>query len=531
MTNPLKHLCLFYSINLIIIEISVFFRLCKYLFFNKFGKSTDIFTFLLINCNNNMNEANNKINTWPVMNPLHWGINGTVTHKIGANGTVKLDLKPTTNQTIDDKTIDLSEDKKQIPLNKFIDKYVPGLANADKYKLDKKLFTGYLQTMYLGAANFGKSFPVFYGREIVKFNDNGICSADWVMNNQWEDKYQFKAKDGKFNLDQFKIDAQETHPENWPRLHPRTRFLNSEELSDLEIEHRDTNKPLVVVLHGLAGGSHEPIIRSLTNHLSKVDDGKFQVVVLNTRGCARSKISTRALFTAFHYMDIDEFLNREYERNPNRKIYAIGCSFGATMLSNYLGFVGDKSPLSAAAVLCNPWDMVLACEKISNDFWSQKLFSQNITQFLVRMVKVNMKELEVPEGTKPDQEPSVEHPSYLGFTQTNLKKAFKFTKMEQFDSMFTAPALGFKDAMDYYSHASPVNRFDKITVPLLSINAMDDPIIGDEHILKSHIDANPNVMVIETDLGGHLAYLQEDGDSWATRKITDFINAFDKLVV
>lgn len=480
-----------------------------------------------------MSTEHNNINTWPVFNPLHWGVNGTVTHKIGEKGTVKLVLKRTTDKasTTDDKVLDLSEDKDQLSLNKFIDKYVSGLANGSSFNLDKRLFTGYLQTMYLGAADFTKRFPVFYGREVVKFSDDGICSADWVMNNQWEEKYDFNVDNGKFNLDQFKIDAEATHPENWPRLHPRTRFLSQDELTQLETEHKNTNKPLVVVLHGLAGGSHEPIIRSLTNHLSKVDNAKFQVVVLNTRGCARSKIATRALFTAFHYMDIDEFVNREHARNPDRKIYAVGCSFGATMLSNYLGFVGAKTPLSAACVLSNPWDMVLACEKISNDFWSQKLFSQSITQFLVRMVKVNMKELEVPEGTKPDIEPSVENPSYLGFTQSNLNTAFKFTKMEQFDTIFTAPALGFKDAMDYYAHAGPINRFDKIKIPLLSINAMDDPIIGDEHIAKSHIDTNPNVMVIETDLGGHLAYLQGDGDSWATRHITDFISKFDELVL
>lgn len=473
------------------------------------------------------------INTWPVLNPFHWGYNGTVSHSIGSQGTVKLSLKEdkvgteTTNEEEKDGNT-LQEDS--LPLDQFVGKYVPGLKEGAKFQLDKKYFTGVLQTMYLGSGDFSKKFPVFYGREIVDFSDGGVCTADWVMNGTWRERYQFDKTTGKFDKDLFNEDEVKTHPDNWPRLQPRTRYLDEDELKTVHDEGH-SEKPLVVILHGLAGGSHEPIIRSLTDHLSHAGDGKFQVVVLNSRGCARSKITTRALFTAYHYLDIQEFLAREKARNPNRKMYAIGCSFGATMLANYLGFVRDKTPLDAACTFCNPWDMVLASMKISKDFWSQRIFSKTVTQFLVRMVKVNMKELEVPEGTKPDHKPTPHNPSYVGFTQSNLKKAFKMNYMSEFDSAFTAKALGFKDAYDYYQHASSLNRFKDITIPLLSINSTDDPVVGADHIPTSYLDANPNVLVCETDLGGHLAYLQTDGDSWATRQISNFFDKFNEFVV
>lgn len=464
------------------------------------------------------------INTWPIVNPFHWGFNGTVRHRIGAQGTVKLQLNEgaSTQNGLD------SKDK--VSLDQFVSEYVPGLKNGAKFQLDKKLFTGILQTMYLGGGDFSKKFPVFYGREIVKFSDGGVCTADWVMNGPWRQKYQFDPSQGTFNKDLFNEDERATHPENWPRLQPRTRYLNDEELKEIH-SGKNNERPLVVILHGLAGGSHEPIIRSLTDHLSKAGNGKFQVVVLNSRGCARSKITTPGLFTAFHYLDIKEFLEREHEKAPNRKMYAVGCSFGSTILANYLGFIGERTPLRAAATFCNPWDMVLASYKINKDFWSQHIFSQTVAQFLVRMVKVNMKELEVPEGTKPSHTPTPENPSYFTFTQSNLKKAYKMKHLSEFDTIFTAPALGFKNAMDYYQNASSVNRLTKIAIPLLSVNSTDDPIVGTDHIPMHYLDENPNVLVCETDLGGHLAYLQDDGDSWATKQISNFFDKFDEFVM
>lgn len=468
-------------------------------------------------------ELMKDINTWPILNPFHWGYNGTVRHYIGAQGTVELELK-------DEIALkDELDTKDKISLDQFVKEYVPGLQNGANFQLDKKLFTGILQTMYLGSADFTQKFPVFYGREIVKFSDKGVCTADWVMNGSWKRRYQYDAATGKFDKDLFLEDEKKTHPENWPRLQPRTRYLDEEELKTVHDE-KNNERPLIVILHGLAGGSHEPIIRSLTDHLSHAGNGKFQVVVLNSRGCARSKITTPNLFTAYHYLDIKEFLERERAKSPNRKLYAIGCSFGATMLANYLGFVGDKTPLNAAATFCNPWDMVLSAYKIGRDYWSQRIFSKTVTQFLVRMVKVNMKELEVPEGTKPDHDPTPENPAFIHFTQSNLKKAFNMKYMSEFDDMFTAPSLGFKNALDYYKHGSSVNRFKDITIPLLSLNASDDPVVGTDHIPLTYLDQNPNVLALETDLGGHLAYLQSDGDSWATRQISDFFDKFDELV-
>ena len=446
----------------------------------------------------------------PLINPFHWGFNGTVTQYV-SDDSVSIPLKNTNEKT---------------NFKNFVSQNVPGLANGSNFKLKPYLFTGILQTVYLSAANLSAKFPVFYGREIRQFSDNGIASVDWVMDS-WESKYKLNLTTGKYDRKAFDDDEKSTHPENWPRLHPRTRFLTDQELVDVH----EVEKPLVLVLHGLAGGSHEPIIRSLTNDISRINNNKFQVAVLNCRGCSRTKISDKKLFTALFTDDINGFLVQERKRHPKRKIYAVGFSFGATQLANYLGKHSNDPIISSAVFLCNPWDMVKSAEKIRDDWWSNILFSKSLAVFLYKMIKSNFNELEVPENTKPAHTPTVDNPCYFAYTKSNLKLAEQATSTIQFDDIFTAPCLGLSSAFEYYSAASSNQRIADFKIPTLLINSTDDPVTGDGAMPRKEALANPNTILIETDLGGHLAYLDSENNSWITGQISQFFNKFDELAV
>lgn len=447
----------------------------------------------------------------PIINPFNWGFHGTVEHTSSPSGTVKLTL---------------NDDKSKIDFEHFVSQYVPGLKDGSKFTLNKFLFTGILQTMYLSGADFSKCFPVFYGREILKLSDGGSCTVDTVMNS-WEKKYDFNQNSGTFNKSEFQKDEQNTHPENWPRLQARTRYLTEKELAEVH----DDQRPLVIILHGLAGGSHEPIIRSLTQKLSKNDGEKFQVAVLNCRGCARSKITNKKLFSAFQTGDLKEYIARAKARNPERKIYAVGFSFGASLLAGYLGESGSESNLTAAVTLCCPWNFILCSEKMKKDYWSRNLFSKAITQFLVRLVQVNMGELESPEGSKPESTPSTENPCLYMCTKSKLKEAKSFTQMAEFDGNFTAPSMGFHSAEEYYRAGSAINKLHNVQVPTLIVNSTDDPIIGPDAIPYNEVKMNPNLLLLKTDLGGHLAYLDETWDSWMNVQIASFLQKFDDVVV
>ena len=49
------------------------------------------------------------------------------------------------------------------------------------------------------------------------------------------------------------------------------------------------------------------------------------------------------------------------KRYPSSELLAAGWSLGGNILVRYLGEEGDQCPISAAASLCNPLDLVGAC--------------------------------------------------------------------------------------------------------------------------------------------------------------------------
>jgi hypothetical protein len=104
-----------------------------------------------------------------------------------------------------------------------------------------------------------------------------------------------------------------------------------------------------------------------------------------------------------------------------------------------------------------------------------------------------------------------------------------------FDDRITAYYCGFSGADDYYARAAAANVVDRIAVPALIIHAANDPFIRMQLETLRRIAANPNITYVETDDGGHCAFIGElkgvnNGDAlndgrWAEREVVDFAAA------
>lgn len=101
----------------------------------------------------------------------------------------------------------------------------------------------------------------------------------------------------------------------------------------------------------------------------------------------------------------------------------------------------------------------------------------------------------------------------------------RMRSVREFDDKVTAPYSGFKDADDYYFRAASARVLEKIALPTLIIHAQDDPFIRILPETRAKVLGNPNITFIETEHGGHCAFLAEpngyDG-RWAERQIVSF---------
>ncbi len=347
------------------------------------------------------------------------------------------------------------------------------------------LGNNHLQTAWTAINKFSDVDTIHYGRRIIQFPDGGVSSADFVLP---------------------KPETISTDPTD--ELPPRTRLLSEKEI---DLMRSEDTKPIMIALHGLTGGSYESYVRSVLSILSS-PEYNFECVVLNSRGCAKGKISTPQLFCGAWTEDMRHFTKMIHEAYPNRPIYAMGFSLGASILANYLGQEGDNSLIKAAAVLADPWDLNISSTVLHQSLIG-RVYSSVMTKSLIKLVTLHLDVFE--------KDPNISE---------GLAKLNTFKYLDDFDDLLTSKMFGFNSAGAYYRWASSVNRIFNIRTPTLILNAEDDPISGHPLIPYREVKKNPYLILATTDLGGHLGWFTATHNRWYAKPVADYFLNFNTLV-
>ncbi|KAH3661411.1 hypothetical protein OGAPHI_006818 [Ogataea philodendri] len=367
---------------------------------------------------------------------------------------------------------------------------VPGLEHGHRFKLHPLLFHHFLQTMYLGKADYSKTYTVYYGREIIESQSRpGQFTLDYAV--PPEDPVEFAR-----NL-------AATQPENYPKLHPRTRYYTRDEIADVHKSWAANDLPIVLLMHGLGGGSHEVVVRSVVSRLH----GVANVAVLNCRGCSRSKITTPTMFSALHTDDLAETVDMLHKLFPSKQIHLVGQSFGGLLIYNYLAQQGDRSVVTSAFTIGSSWNLIKDEDVLKGNLFGEYVYGPFIKQILARIYKSNAQGL-------------IENPKFDLDEFNQLCKTCKH--VSEIDDRFTAPITGFPSASTYYMAGSPILRIFKIRTPVVMLNDLSDPFISQSYPY-AEVKRHPYLYMATSDKGSHLAYVDPSGDMWYSKVVRDYI--------
>jgi predicted alpha/beta-fold hydrolase len=188
--------------------------------------------------------------------------------------------------------------------------------DKNKYIANKLLPVDYKPTFYIPNCfsqmvyNEIKAKPeIEYKREYVNTHDGGVISFDWVV----------------------KSDAKE----------------------DIKSDK------LLVVLHGLTGGSESSYIKEILEEYNKLPG--FKIVAINYRGVSGSPLLTPSIYHAGYTEDLRTALSYLQSHYPNHRCYAIGTSMGANIFTKLLanhqefnsyikGFISISNPFNCHEV-------------------------------------------------------------------------------------------------------------------------------------------------------------------------------------
>lgn len=262
----------------------------------------------------------------------------------------------------------------------------------------------------------------------------------------------------------------------------------------------DAGAPLVVLFHGLEGGSSSHYARSLMDHVRRLG---WHGAVVHFRGCSGEPNRLARAYHSGDSAEIDWVLGRLRAR-PFGPLVAVGVSLGGNALLKWLGEMGAaaQARLQAACAICAPIDLTAAGEALERGF--SRLYAWN---FLRTMKRKSLYKLR--------RHPELFEPRRLRDART----------LRAFDDCVTAPLHGFIDADDYWRRCSSKPLLPHIRVPTLVLNARDDPFLPADRLPR----ANEVSSSVELDLpaqGGHCAFVTGAFPgrlTWMPRRVIAFI--------
>ncbi|MDB5811640.1 MAG: hydrolase [Betaproteobacteria bacterium] len=265
---------------------------------------------------------------------------------------------------------------------------------------------------------------------------------------------------------------------------------------------RNNGNPLVVLFHGLEGGSTSPYATALM--ATAVARGWVGVVV-HFRGCGGE---LNRLPRAYHSGDSAEinWILRRLKSETGASLHAAGVSLGGNALLKWLGEqeMAAKSVIDAAAAISAPVDLMIAGDALGKGF--NRIYTWN---FLTTMRHKTLAKLVL----FPDL--------------CDRNRVLAARTLRDFDDIVTAPLHGYRDTDDYWTRASAKPLLRRIAVPTLMINARNDPFLPAAALPDAH-ELSTAVTVEFPATGGHVGFVSggfPGNLDWLPQRLLKFFQA------
>jgi uncharacterized protein len=261
--------------------------------------------------------------------------------------------------------------------------------------------------------------------------------------------------------------------------------------------------PTIVIWHGMEGSTESRYMLAMAN---KGFAAGFNVIRVNVRNCGGTEHLTPTLYHGGLTEDLRAVFDELINQDGLSRLVLVGFSLGGNMVLKLAAEYGSEYPEQLLAICAVSPSVDLGASTNEMQRRGNWIYQQSFLRRLHQRMRL-----------KKDLFPDLYDISELHLANT----------IREFDERFTSRASGFEGADDYYHRASSIRQIHKIEVPTLIIHAEDDPFIPFAPLRANTISDNPNILLIATKHGGHVAFLaRADGQNedrfWAENRVIDF---------
>lgn len=258
---------------------------------------------------------------------------------------------------------------------------------------------------------------------------------------------------------------------------------------DLDWLFREGHQKLVILSHGLEGNSERPYIAEAARYFF----GRgWDTLAWMCRSCSGEMNLTKRLYSHGQSEDLALVVEHAAERGYDQ-IVLIGYSMGGNLTLKYLGTAAGNQPAAVSHGIafsspCYIQHSVDALERYDNWLYKRKFF-RSLSE------KMRAKAAQFPGLIDVDQ----------------LQKVRRW---RDFDAWFSAPLNGFANPEAFYHYASAANFMAGTTVPVLLVNALNDPIIP-AACTPRELAIHPLITIEEPAKGGHVGFHLRGNKEWS----------------
>lgn len=263
----------------------------------------------------------------------------------------------------------------------------------------------------------------------------------------------------------------------------------------------------LVIVHGLEGSSQSQYVIGTG---SKAWCAGMNVVRMNMRNCGGSESLGPTLYNSSMSADVRAIAEALIAEDKLQKLAFAGFSMGGNLVLKMMGEWGSAAPAEVKAGIGISPAMDLAASADALHEAANRIYEWKFLRGLRQRIR---RKAELYPGRY-----DVRYLRGLG-------------SLREFDDQITARYCGFAGAEDYYQRAASSRLLDAIAVPTLVVHAQDDPFIRVLPETAEKLARNPNITYVETEHGGHCAFLADangyDG-RWAERQMIAFLGRIDR---
>jgi uncharacterized protein len=235
----------------------------------------------------------------------------------------------------------------------------------------------------------------------------------------------------------------------------------------------------------------------------------MNAIRFNQRTCGGTDALAPTLYHSGRSDDVAAVARELIARDGISRLALAGFSMGGNLVLKLAGEWGEQAPpqFRAVAACCPSMDLAASADALhepANRLY-ELYFLWNLRH---RMI----------------------HKARLFPGQYDVTRMRGMRSLRDFDDKMTAHYSGFAGANDYYARAAAANVVERIAVPALILHAANDPFIRITAETRRKIASNPNITYVETEDGGHCAFVGAcngtDDGYWAENQMVNFLSRF-----